>query len=153
MAFLKRTDSTNKDFIELVKALDDYLAIIDGDDHAYYHQFNKTRSLKNVVVAYENEIPIGCGALKPYDSDSQEVKRMYVVPLQRGKGIARQILNELEKWAIELSYSKCILETGKKQSDAVGLYTTSGYYIIPNYGQYEKMETSVCFEKQLNRNQ
>jgi GNAT superfamily N-acetyltransferase len=150
MALLIRTNSENKDFIDLVKALDAYLAIIDGDDHAFYHQFNKTNALKHVVVAYENETPVGCGAIKPYGPDAMEVKRMYVKPAQRGNGIARQILYELEKWAKELSYSKCILETGKKQADAVRLYTKSGYSIIPNYGQYANMETSVCFEKELN---
>jgi GNAT superfamily N-acetyltransferase len=149
MALLIRTNSDNKDFIELVKALDAYLAIIDGDDHAFYHQFNKTNALNHVVVVYENEIPVGCGAIKPYGQHAMEVKRMYVDPQKRGKGIARQILNELEKWAIELSCSKCVLETGKKQADAVRLYTKSGYSIIPNYGQYANMETSVCFEKEL----
>jgi GNAT superfamily N-acetyltransferase len=149
MALLKRTTSENKDFIELVRSLDAYLAIIDGDDHAFYHQFNKTHALNHVVVAYENDLPVGCGAIKPFSADAMEVKRMYVHPQERGKGIARQILSELEEWARELSCLKCVLETGKKQSDAVSLYSKSGYSIIPNYGPYANMETSVCFEKVL----
>ena len=103
--------------------------------------------MKQVVVAYENEIPVGCGAIKPYQENTMEVKRMYVHPNQRGKGIAREILTELEKWAGELSYTKCILETGKKQRDAINLYTKNGYFTIPNYGQYAGIETSICFEK------
>ena len=65
-------------------------------------------------------------------------------------GIATQILTELEKWATELSFKKCVLETGKKQPEAIALYIKNGYKIIPNYGQYEGVENSVCFEKLLD---
>jgi GNAT superfamily N-acetyltransferase len=64
-------------------------------------------------------------------------------------GIASNILAELEKWASELSYAKCILETGKKQPEAISLYKKNGYRIIPNYGQYCEVENSLCFEKKL----
>jgi GNAT superfamily N-acetyltransferase len=74
---------------------------------------------------------------------------MYVSPQNRKKGIASMILSELEKWASELSASKCILETGKRQYEAVGLYKKSGYQLIPNYGQYAGVENSLCFEKDL----
>ncbi len=78
-----------------------------------------------------------------------EVKRMYTSPESRGKGIASAVLKELEKWAAELSYKKCLLETGKKQPEAIALYLKSSYNIIPNYGQYAGVENSVCFEKKL----
>jgi len=55
----------------------------------------------------------------------------------------------LEHWAVELGYKKCVLETGKRQPDAIALYTKQGYESIPNYGQYMGMENSVCFEKEL----
>jgi GNAT superfamily N-acetyltransferase len=74
---------------------------------------------------------------------------MYVLPEQRGKGIAHQILNELEKWAKELGYADCILETGKKQIEAIGLYQKAGYLIIRNYGQYQGVEYSVCMQKSI----
>jgi putative acetyltransferase len=79
-----------------------------------------------------------------------EVKRMYTSPESRGKGTAAQVLNELEKWAAELYCKKCVLETGKRQPEAIGLYQKGGYKIIPNYGQYAGIENSVCFEKELN---
>jgi putative acetyltransferase len=142
-----RTDSGNQDFIELVKCLDADLAIRDGDDHAFYAQFNKTVNLKYVVVVYENEIPTACGALKEFAANTIEIKRMYTTPGCRGKGIATMVLAELEKWAAELSYKKCILETGKKQPEAIGLYKKNGYKSIPNYGQYAGIVNSVCFEK------
>lgn len=149
MITLTRTDSTNTDFIELVKHLDAYLAKQDGDEHAFYNQFNKIVAIKYVIVAHENGIPIGCGAIKEYADGIVEVKRMYTSPNVRGKGIATQILSELEKWAAELSYQKCILETGVRQPEAISLYKKCSYQIIPNYGQYLNVENSVCFEKEL----
>ncbi len=146
---LVRTNSENKDFIALVKQLDAYLAVTDGDDHAFYNQFNKLDSIKYVVIAYENETPIGCGAIKAFNNHTVEVKRMYTSPQSRGKGIASLLLLELEQWAVELSYSKCILETGIRQVEAIGLYQKNGYTLIPNYGQYTGVKDSRCFEKNL----
>ena len=78
-----------------------------------------------------------------------EVKRMYVPLEKRGKGIASIVLQELEKWAKELGYQKCILETGIKQPEAISLYKKNNYAIIPNYGQYAGVKDSVCFEKKI----
>lgn len=146
-----RTDSDNPDFIELVKHLDADLAKRDGDEHAFYNQFNKINKIKHVLVAYENDKPIGCGALKQYVRGTMEIKRMYTSPEGRGKGIATKVLAELETWATELSGETCILETGKRQPEAIGLYKKSGYKIIPNYGQYAEMENSVCFKKKIKK--
>ena len=100
-----------------------------------------------MVVAYENNVPVGCGAIKAYDEQSMEVKRMFVPSSQRGKGIASAVLRELESWAKELGATRCILETGRDMQDAVNLYQKCGYTIIPNYGQYTDAEDSICFEK------
>lgn len=143
------TDSNNTDFIELVRLLDKDLSIRDGEDHAFYNQFNKIDAIKYVIVAYENQVPVGCGAIKAYNTGMMEVKRMFVDDSQRGKGIATLILKALEEWAGSLGYKKCILETGIKQPEAIALYKKNGYKVIPNYGQYENVETSVCFEKEL----
>jgi len=142
-----RTNSDDQDFIDLVKNLDAELAERDGNDHPFYAQFNKIDKIKYVVVAYENSKPMGCGAIKEYASNTMEIKRMYTSPESRGKGIATKVLTELEIWATELSYEKCILETGKKQPEAIGLYKKNGYKLIPNYGQYAEIENSLCFEK------
>ena len=146
---IKRTDSDDDDFRELVKALDKDLSIRDGEDHTFYAQFNKIDKIKHAVVAYNGDEPVGCGAVKEYSTDTMEVKRMYVPPQKRGQGIASIILNELEKWSKELNYKNCILETGKKQPEAIELYKKNRYTIIPNYGQYENVENSVCFKKEL----
>lgn len=144
-----RTDSDNQDFLKLVKYLDADLAERDGNDHSFYAQFNKIDKIKHVVVAYENNKPVGCGAIKEYTPSTMEIKRMYTFPETRGKGIATRVLTELEIWATELSCEKCILETGKRQPEAIGLYKKNGYKLIPNYGQYVEIENSVCFEKDI----
>jgi GNAT superfamily N-acetyltransferase len=146
---LIRTDSDNNDFRSLVKLLDNDLAIRDGKDHAFYSQFNKIDKIKHVVVAYENEMPCACGAIKAFDDNSMEVKRMFVLPALRGKGFASKVLKDLEDWARELSFNRCVLETGKRQPEAISLYKKNGYKQIENYGQYIGMDNSVCFEKKL----
>jgi len=150
MLSLTRTDSENPAFASLVHLLDADLAERDGKEHSFYAQFNQIAKLRYVVVAYEDSQPVGCGALKEYQPNVMEIKRMYTVSASRGKGVASQILSELEIWAKELNYKKCILETGKKQPEAIRLYEKNGYIRIPNYGQYAGVENSVCFEKVLN---
>lgn len=144
-----RTTSENIDFQNLVKKLDIYLAEIDGEDHAFYDQFNKIDLLRNCIVIFENDKAIACGAIKPIDGSTMEVKRMFTLPAYRGKGLAVSVLKELEIWAKELGYEKTVLETGKKQIEAVALYKKCNYSIIPNYGQYAGIENSICFEKIL----
>ena len=105
--------------------------------------------IKYAIVAYENEVPIGCGAIKKFDEQSMEVKRMFVPTEARGKGIATKLLSELEKWASELNYQQCVLETGKRQVEALALYKKNGYQITDNYGQYIGIKNSVCFLKRI----
>lgn len=150
MAELIRTNSDNPDFKQLVKLLDAYLAVTDGEEHDFYNQYNKIEAIKHSIVVYESGTPIGCGAMKEFAADTMEIKRMYTLPANRGGGIASKILTELETWAKELSYKKCVLETGKRQHEAIALYQKNGYKIISNYGQYKGVENSVCFEKALS---
>lgn len=149
MFVVKRTNSDNPDFRLLVKELDKYLAVRNGEANNFFVQFNKVDQIKHVVLAYENGVVVGCGAMKAYSPDTMEIKRMFVPAEQRGKGIASKVLKELEMWAEELGYSRCILETGDDMKEAVGLYKKSNYRVIPNYGQYENVTDSVCFEKEL----
>ncbi len=146
---LLRTDSDNADFRELVALLDADLARRDGAEHTFYAQFNKIDKIREVVVAYENETAIGGGAFKEFEKGAAEIKRMYVREEMRGRGIAGLILAELENWAKESNFTECVLETGKKQPEAIALYRKSGYEIIPNYGQYVGVENSVCMRKSI----
>lgn len=149
MTILIRTNSDNKDFQDLVVELDKDLAKKNGETNDFFAQFNKIDLMRNVVVALNDNLPVGCGAMKEYDKSTMEIKRMYVPIEMRGKGVAVAVLNELENWARELGYKRCVLETGDKMLEAVGLYKKSDYKIIKNYGQYENVASSICFEKVL----
>ena len=149
MIQLVRTNADDEHFQQLVKALDEDLRIRDGADHGFYNQFNKISNIPYAVVAYDNDLPLACGAIKPFSADAMEIKRMYVLPQRRGEGLAGLVLTELEKWALDLKFTRCVLETGKRQPEAIALYIKKGYAMIANYGQYAGMENSVCFEKRL----
>jgi putative acetyltransferase len=147
---LKRTTSDDPDFRTLVLLLDEFLAEVDGEEHAYYSQFNKLDGIPYAVVAYENERAVGCGAFRPHSPGIAEIKRMFVLPEERGKRVGAFVLEELESWASELGYTDCVLETGHKQEAAVSLYKRSGYESIPNYGQYTGVGNSICMKKNIS---
>lgn len=149
MLNIVRTDSDHADFRHLVTLLDHDLQQRYGAEQAFFDQFNKLDQIRHVVVVYEGDEPIGCGAIKAYTPAIAEVKRMFVKPTFRGRGIALHVLAALEQWAHELGYSSCILETGNKQPEAIRLYEKAGYTVIPNYGQYIGVENSVCMQKTL----
>jgi GNAT superfamily N-acetyltransferase len=148
MTTIKRTNSSDQDFIDLVKDLDFYLALKDGEEHSFYAQFNSIATLENCLVLFNNDFPVACGAIKTYNENAMEIKRMFVKPEYRNRGFAKQILRELEGWAKELGYKETILETGIRQTEAVNLYEKI-YTQIPNYGQYKGAENSICFKKNL----
>jgi len=147
-----RTNSSHQDFRTLVELLDKDLAVSDGDDHAFYDQFNGLGDIKHAVVLYENDEAVSCGAFKAFDENRVEIKRMYTKPAHRGKRYAQEVLCELEQWASAEGFNACVLETGKQQPMAIRLYERYGYTRIENYGQYTGVENSVCFEKVLGRN-
>lgn len=149
MLTLVRSNSEHPDFIALVKQLDAYLKIMDGDEHDFYNQFNHIDVLKHTVIAYLNDKPLGCGAFKKFDNNSAEIKRMFTHPETRSKGVASSILKELEDWAKQNNFKSTILETGLRQVEAVNFYKKNNYKIIPNFGQYAGIENSVCFLKEL----
>jgi GNAT superfamily N-acetyltransferase len=92
---------------------------------------------------------IGCGALRPIDTETAEVKRMYVIEEARGRGVATQILERLEASAVAMGYGRIRLETGEAQPEAIRLYEKAGYRRIPCYGEYVDDPRSLCFEKEL----
>ncbi|WP_339810059.1 GNAT family N-acetyltransferase [Zunongwangia profunda] len=149
MIEIKRTSSSEIDFQHLVSELDWELSTRNRETNEFFAQYNKIDQIKNVIIATIDNKPVGCGAMKAYDSDTMEIKRMFVPIEMRGKGIAVHILKNLEKWAKEMNYSKCILETGNKMPEAIRLYEKSNYKVVPNYGQYNGIEDSICFEKHL----
>lgn len=149
MIKLKRFNKPEEDFVNLVQQLDAGLAITDGADNSFYDQFNGIEHLRNIVVAYKDDKPVGCGAFKNLEDKVVEIKRMFVPAEFRGNGIATLILIELESWALEIGKNKLVLETGKKQVEALIVYPKYGFKIIENYGQYVGVENSVCFGKHI----
>jgi len=92
---------------------------------------------------------IGCGGIARFDDRRGEVKRMYVVPEARGRGLGRRLLEELEAQARALGYTGVVLETGDRQPEALGLYESAGFARIPCYPPYDSRALSLCFEKRL----
>lgn len=149
MIKILRTNSEHQHFKDLVVLLDAYLKEIDGEEHAFYKQYNTIDTLNNTVVAYLNNNPIGCGAFKEFNKNSVEIKRMFTLPEARSQGVASKILIALENWANEKGYTSCVLETGLRQVEAVNFYKKNNYKIIPNYGQYKNMTNSICLKKTM----
>lgn len=144
---LVRTTSDNPDFKKLSALFDEYLVDIDGEERDFF-AFHNNKYLEHVLVYYENEVAVGCGGFKEFDLNTAEIKRMFVHPDQRGKGIASLILSEIESWAKEFGFTSFILETSPKLTSAIALYKKTGYQLIPNYGQYTDVENSICMKKE-----
>jgi len=144
-----RTDSKNVDFLNLVSQLDEYLKIINGSSHDFFNHFNKLDFIKEVVILYENNVSVRCGAMEDFEKNTVEIKRMFVNDKSRSKGYGTLLLNALIEWAQHLGYHRCVLETSNKMPEAIQLYTKNNFKIIPNYGQYKNISSSICFEKNI----
>ncbi|MGH3028242.1 MAG: GNAT family N-acetyltransferase [Gaiellaceae bacterium] len=101
------------------------------------------------VVGWDGEEPVACGGVTRYDETTAEIRRMYVAPSARGRGLSRAVLEALEDEARELGYAFVRLETGDRQPEAIKLYASSGFEPIPRYGPFVDDPRSVCFEKRL----
>ena len=104
------------------------------------------------LIARDGAEPVGCGAVRFLDGTTAEVKRMYVAPAARGRGVGRQIVDELEAFAIRAGARRLVLETGVLQPEAIALYERTGFVVIPCFGEYASAPRSVCYEKRLYSN-
>lgn len=143
------TDSRNKDFIKLIKLLDDDLNGQYGELQKQYDKHNKVDYINDVVIIYDDEVPVACGGFKEHDSESVEMKRVFVKKENRRQGLSKKVINELEKLVQAKGYKYAVLETGKKQIEAINLYKSSGYEMIENYGPYVGYKNSICMKKDL----
>ena len=105
--------------------------------------------LGTFVVARADGRAVGCGAVRLLDPTTVEVKRMYVEPEMRGRGVAKEILAYLEAAGRELRAERAVLETGIYQDEAIGLYRRAGYTEVACWGEYTTSPTSVCYEKRI----
>ncbi len=151
VAYLRKTDPDSAEALALMDELSDYLEALTGSSgrSSYYSaDFKVTRSL--FITAYNQKgEAIGCGAIRPLDEQTAEVKRMYA--MYKGSGIGRAILTQLEIEAKNLGYKALRLETRLINKTAVLFYEALGYHQIENYGKYTDNEEAVCFEKCIDK--
>jgi len=150
MSVFVRVSTTHPDFLLLVEALDSELWQRYPDIEHQYAPFNNVKTNAHAIVVYDETGPIGCGCLRPMqEAGVVEIKRMYVAPACRNRGIGKQILVHLEMWAVEQGFVQAKLETAKRQPEAIAAYEHSGYAAIPNYEPYVNMPESICMAKML----
>ena len=107
------------------------------------------------LVGYVDGVPVATGAWRRSavralgGTSAAEIKRMYVVPELRGRGLSTVVLAELERTATAAGHDVLVLETGLKQPEAIGLYTAHGYVPIEGFGHYCGNELSRCFGKRV----
>ena len=147
----KYTNGQDKDFIMLCHRLDDFLnELVGGEENrAEYVQYNTLDDIHDVVMAYDNNTPVGCASFKKYDNENAEVKRVFIRAEYRGRGISKELMNLLEAAAKKQGYKYFVLESGEPLEAAMALYRSIGYEVIPNYGPYVDMPESVCMRKGL----
>lgn len=144
------TDSQNTDFAELIELLDEDLDERYGELQKKYKKFNTVDFIKDVVVVRKNGEAVACGAFKEFDSNSVEIKRVFVKKEYRRQGLSKLVMDKLEEMAESKGYEYSWLQTGQKQHEAISLYKNRGYGVIPNYGPYTGDSNSICMKKQLH---
>lgn len=148
---IQYTNGNSQDFIRLCQLLDESLnELVGGEEQRKeYNQYNKLDHIHDVILICENDTPVACGAFKYYEEGVAEVKRVFVRKEFRGQGISKLIMQQLEEKAREQGFDSLILETGKPLTAAIGLYSSLGYQVIDNYGQYKNLPMSVCMLKDI----
>ncbi|OII62299.1 MULTISPECIES: GNAT family N-acetyltransferase [unclassified Streptomyces] len=128
----------------------------EGDEtHLEADHFQPPRGL--YLIAYDDrDRPVATGGWRAQDENDEgysdgdaELKRMYVVPEERGRGIARRVLALLEEDARAAGRLRMVLETGTMQPEAIALYESSGYEPCQKFGYYRTYESSRCYAKPL----
>lgn len=120
-----------------------------GATHFRLDPHEVTEARGAFVIAYADGEAIGCGAVRLIDEETAEIKRMFVVPAARGRGISKQILLRLETEGRRLGARKLVLETGERQNEAMALYGRTGFVRVPPFGEYVDSPLSICMAKQL----
>lgn len=148
---IQYTNGNSQDFIRLCQLLDESLnELVGGEEQRKeYNQYNKLDHIHDVILICENDTPVACGAFKYYEEGVAEVKRVFVRKEFRGQGISKLVMQQLEEKAREQGFDSLILETGKPLAAAIGLYSSLGYQVIDNYGQYKNLPLSVCMLKDI----
>ena len=143
-------EGSHADFATLIALLDQELVARYGAAvQASFDQFNAVDQIHDVVIVYAGGAPVACGGFKALDDDTVEIKRVFVRSEHRGRGLARRLMAELERLAAGQGYDTAVLQTGRNQPEAIGLYGALGYGVTANYPPYVGDEYSICLKKTL----
>lgn len=145
---LRRTSNTDPQFAAMTRQLDADLWARYGDVQGQYAPLN-VMQVDTAIVAVVDGAPVGCGCFKAHAPGTVELKRVFVTPAQRGRGVARAIVLALETWARELGNTTAVLETGTLQHEAIAMYERLGYARIEPFPPYDTMPASICMRKSL----
>ena len=145
------TDGNNEDFQRFYIETENYYSSLVGGlaNRKAFVPYNISESITDVLIVYMDDKAVACGGLKKYSDTDVEIKRVWVDPNLRGKHIATELMDFIEKRAAEMGYKRTILQTREIMKDAVGLYQKRGYEKIENYPPYDKLDGAICFAKKL----
>ena len=145
------TDGSHPAFRHFYAVTEAYYSRIVGgkENRAEFTPFNASAEIPVVLLAFMEGQPVACAGLKRYSDLDAEVKRLWVEPAFRGRGIASALMDQIEEKARSLGYRRVILQTRPIMTDAVALYTKRDYVSIPNYPPYNKLPEAVCYAKSL----
>jgi len=146
---LRFVEPQSPDYAMLAKKLDEYYFTLVGDVHLRYAEVNRPENMACRIVAYDGERPVACGCWKPIDEKAAEVKRIYVLPEYRRRGLASRFIDRLEGEIAAAGYTTAILETARTTEDSRELYLSLGYELIDYYGSPAGAENCLCFRKSL----
>jgi putative acetyltransferase len=149
---ISREDLMGETAARLIKALNAELSATYPEEGATHFRLDPEETAEGrgaFLVARIDGMPVACGAIRRLDDETAEIKRMYVSPEVRGRGMSRRVLSALEAEAVRLNAKRIVLETGTRQHAALALYDRSGYQRIPAYGEYIGSPLSICMEKHL----
>ncbi len=146
-----RTDGKNEDFIENCRLLDMDLDRRVGRQikREKYEKFNQLDEIREAIVVYDHGRAVGGGAIRRYDDENVELKRVFVQNEYQGQGIGSRLVSLLIEWAAQLGYRRMILETGELLAESCAVYKKLGFEVIPNYGPYADMPESLCMAKTI----
>ena len=147
----KWTDGSDEDFQRFYLATEEYYSSIVGGEQnrTGFIPYNISESVRTVVIAYIDDIPVGCAGLKPYNENDVEIKRVWVEPQYRRHYIAADMMKMIEETARRMLFKRTVLQTREAMTEAVSLYEKLGYYRISNYPPYDRLEGAVCYAKDL----
>ncbi len=145
------TNGENENFQNFYLVTEKYYSEIVGgrENRKAFIPYNISETIQDVLLAFIGEKCVGCAGMKKYSERDVEIKRVWVEPKFRGRGIASKMMTEIEKKAVQNGFEKTILQTREIMYDAVGLYRKLGYVKIENYPPYDKLDGAVCYAKNL----